>query len=230
MGKTTKNKNEITILKKEFKLVEASKLRVNDDFMLLEPKTKKGKLLKTQIQKAIESGLNDFLKPVYDPSFVNFDPDYKKDDNLTFEPKKEPILRRTFEWWEEVAKSVGGHIATRTEYNAFLGVLIKALFEKKNSEIVWDLVANNKEWLGTFIPGGTSNSFKKVYQTGTTKVCGFDDLANTYKLLKEDDPTGGFLIASGVFTGKKTNYSLSDMGKCYDADYKWYDAVGLILF
>lgn len=54
--------------------------------------------------------------------------------------------------------------------------------------------------------------------TSSREICGFFDLANTYKILAEDDGTDGFWIAGGFFNTYSYNHPLSDLVKNYDKD------------
>ena len=249
---------EIMISQGTVKLIEASKLSMDDEFMQYEPITEKEKLFKKRLQVTIEKGVQDFYLPVYDASF---DSTMK----IVFVAGNKPVLQKTFTWWEKTAKEIGGHIATRSEYIAFLGVIIKLLIaEGKTIAEAWNEICNNSShqqneesdddsstetkkpieyvYEAEYEKGLSPEEKEKIGQkrkgliefirkTGAYKMAGFFDFKNTYKLLKEDeDKSGGFIIASGITGQKGTNFAIADLGKCFDDKYKFYDSVGLVVF
>lgn len=223
-------KLEIMISKKEVVLIEASKLSINDKFMSFDPKTAPETLIepetlfKERLTEVILNEPKDFYRPVFDPSF-------DEEENIVYEEGKRPAIGKSFKWWEEKAKEIGGHIATRSEYIAFLGVLLKNLVEDGMPiPIAWSIICSDS----SETEGSKQSKSPRhlIEDTGTGKLDCFYDLTNTYKLCKEDEyrETGGFLIAGGLLFGDKTNYPISALGKCYEVDYKHQDAVGEIYF
>ncbi len=217
---------EQLISQSKVKLIEVSKLSVDDKALKFEPTTMREAIFKERLENAITNGLNDFYKTVCDPTFID-------EEQISYELGCDPAIGRPFAWWEEQAKKLGGHIATRSEYIAFLGVILKQLVESGlKIETAWNLICDDvKELFDS--TGVKKNAVNVIEKTGSRgEVCGFYDLSNTYKLLKEDDEagTGGFLLGSGKFFGIERNYSLSSLGKCYESNYKFQDAVGLIIF
>ena len=174
-----------------FVLVEASKLSLNDKFMRHVPTTEREEDLKRLLTKAIQKGLKDFYRPKYDPSFN------KDGTGVTFKAGNRPAVGKYYNWWKEVAEKFmpGRHsrLGTKSEYVAFLGVLIKKLVEdcKWSVAEAWHAVCNDSKELGHY-----RNSEDARYKL---EICGFFDLANTYKILAEDedDSIGGFWLAGG---------------------------------
>ena len=224
------SKLEIMISQKKVVLVEASKLSINDKFMSFDPKTAPETLIepetlfKERLTEVILNEPKDFYRPVFDPSF-------DEEENIVYEEGKRPAIGKSFKWWEEKAKEIGGNIATRNEYIAFLGVLLKNLVEDGESiPNAWSIICSLSD---TESDAKQNKSTKHIIEdTGSKKLGMFYDLTNTYKLCKEDEyrETGGFLIAGGLLFGDKTNYPISALGKCYEVDYKHQDAVGEIYF
>ena len=217
---------ESLISQGKLKLIEVSKLSVDDKILSFEPETKQENNLKERLVSAIKMGQKDFYKPYCDPAFTD-------DEEILYDLKKKPATGKPFEWWKEQADRLGGRIMSKSEYIAFLGVLIKSLVEsglKVND--AWNLIANDVKEL--FDSSGVKKTAINVIEdTGSRgDVCGFYDLSNTYKILKEDESygTGGFLIASGKFFGIERNYPVAELGKCYEVNYKFQDAIGAIVF
>jgi len=210
---------DVTVEVDVFVKVEASKLSLTDEFMQYEPITKREKDFKRLLTDAILHGLKDFWRPKYDPSIT------KDDTKICYEAGKVPAVGRSYNWWTKVAKDFyperNSRLATRTEYIAFLGVLIKKLVEKGwNVKTAWDAICNDSKRLGNYI---NSESSKAILETtGQREVCGFYDLANTFKLLAEDDTANYFLLACGCYKNFSDDYPLAD----FYVDYNHWDAIG----
>lgn len=186
-----------------FVKVEASTLSLNDEFMKHEPKTKNERVFKEQVKNAIKSGLNDFYRPKYDPSFN------EDCTSICYALGKKPAVGKSYNWWEKVAKEFNperkSRLGTKTEYIAFLAVLIKELIASgKSVEWAWNAVCNDSKELGHYWNSkGAKHDFET---TGSRDVCGWCDLANTCKILAEDKESGGFWLAGGYcFDGSLSN-------------------------
>ena len=178
-----------------FKRVPASELRLDDAFMKYQPKTNAERNFKELVETAIKNGLKDFWRPVYDPSF---------DDNgrIYYEPGKMPAVGKSYNWWEKNAKAFcperGSRLGTKSEYVAFLAVLIKDLVASgwKVSD-AWNAVCCDSKELGHY---RNSKDAKHAFETtGSRDICGWYDLANSYKILAEDEEAGGFWLAGGCY-------------------------------
>ena len=231
---------EIKITQGTFKRVEVSRLSKSDEFMQYEPVTEKERLFKGRLEAAIEKGLRDFYLPIYDASFDS-------EGKIVFEAGNEPAFLRTFKWWKAAAVEIGGRLATRSEYIAFLGVVLKTLVaEGKDVAEAWNIICNPEkqgeegkenakepvvyvyeEEDENLTPEERNIKFLKkqgllkyIKNTGINEMAGFFDFKNTYKLVLEDEEvgTGGFLIAGGISTGRGTNFAIADLGKCFDDD------------
>ena len=183
-------------LESMFNRVPASKLRLDDAFMKHQPKTNAERNFKELVETAIKNGLKDFWRPVYDPSF---------DDNgrIYYEPGKMPAAGKSYNWWKKKAKAFypewGSRIGTKSEYIAFLAVLMKNLVASgKSVEWAWNAVCNDSKELGHYWNSkGAKNAFET---TGSRYICGWYDLANSFKILEEDEEAGGFWIACGDYS------------------------------
>ena len=169
-----------------FVLVEASKLSLDDEFMKHEPKTEREETFKEQLTEAIKKGVKDFWRPKYDPSFN------EEGTGICYVEGKEPALFEAYDWWKEVARAFcperRSRLGTKSEYVAFLGVLIKKLIESGwKVEEAWSAVCNDSSELGNYINSKISRYDSLFEDTGSREICGFFDLANTTKILAEDD-------------------------------------------
>ena len=191
-----------------FKKVPVSKLRLDDSFMKHQPTTKAEQEFKEMVETVIKGGLKDFWRPVMDPSF---------DDNgrICYEPSKMPAVCKNYNWWAKNAKKFkpewGSRLGTKTEYIAFLAVLIKELVAfGKSIAWAWNAVCNDSMELGHY--WNSKNATQDAFEdTGSREICGFFDLANTAKILAEDEEDGGFWLASGCCNELSSESPLADL-------------------
>ena len=188
-----------------FKKVPASELSINDSFLNYTPRTKREISIMKKIKKVIEVGVSDFWRPVYDPYF-------DANGRICYAPHKAPGVRRSYNWWAKNAKDFwterGSRIGTRSEYIAFLAVLIKELVNSgKSVEWAWDAVCNDSKELGHY--WNSKDAKRHLEETGSREVCGWYDLGNTGKALTVDT-RGGLWIAGGCFgwTGEQRPLAL----------------------
>lgn len=205
-----------------FVLIEASKLSLKDKFLKYEPQTHNQEEFKKDLTSAIKSGLLDFYRPIYDPSI-------DENGNIVFVAGKKPAVGHSYNWWVEAAKKyVSDHkirLGTKNEYVAFLGVLIKKLVIGGWSIAdAWEAVCDDSRMLGHYL--NSQNSKRNFEKTGSREICGFFDLANTFKILAWDDEAGGFWLASGNSYGDSNRYPLADLGLFYNRDFDYFSSVG----
>ncbi len=189
-----------------FYLIESESLSIKDEFMLYVPNTKAEAKVKAFIAEAICKGVKKFYRPIMDPSFTY------NGMNISFVAGNKPAVGKSYNWWYEVTKRYkperNSRLGTRLEYGAFLGVLIKKLVEEgKSIEWAWNAVCNDSRELGHYC--NSDNSGLSFEPTGSRCVCGFYDLANTCKILAEDEETGGFWLVSGYYTCDSKNRPLA---------------------
>lgn len=207
-------------------LIDAENLSVNDKFLQYKSRTVKEKNTKKLILEAINKEVRNFYRPKYDPSFAD-------DDRIQFVAEKAPAVGQSQYWWkltaEKYCPSRNSRLGTRLEYGAFLGVLIKMLVEEgKSVEWAWNAVCNDSSELGHY---WSSENAKHTFElTGSRSICGFFDLANTYKILAEDGKTGEFWIAAGN-CGDEGNISpLACLDSSNNCKRDYFSSVGWIVF
>ena len=72
----------------------------------------------------------------------------------------------------------------------------------------WGRVCNNSASLGHY---WNSDWHKEEFElTGSRDVCGFCDLANTYKLLAVDPVRRGYFVASGYYNNLSNIYPIAN--------------------
>ena len=186
-------------------LIEAEELSINDAFLQYEPRTEREIETKMLILEAIENKVKNFKRPICDPSFTD---DSKTD--ICFKAGNMPAVGKSYNWWANIAKKHNMKLGTRLQYGAFLGVLIKKLIKAGDSvEWAWNAVCNDSKELGHY--GNSKNPKNNFELTGSRCIWGFYDLANTYKILAEDEEAGGFWLAGGCCSNFGNCYPLADL-------------------
>ena len=196
-----------------FVLIEASRLSLDDKFMQYELTSDNQRKFKKLLTEAIESGLSDFWRPKLDPSFN------EERNGLVFEVGKMPAVGKSYNWWKEKARQYlperGSRLGTKTEYVAFLGVLIKKLVASGwPMSKAWEAVCDDSIELGHY--RNSENAKYDFEVTGSREICGSCDLANMCKILAWDEEMGGFWLAGGFYIGSSPYYPLADLGRCTD--------------
>lgn len=207
-----------------FVLIEFENFSLTDEVMKYEPQTVSESKLKNAIIEAKSSGVKDFYKSKYDPSFDS-------NGSISFAKGKVPAVERSYEWWARAAKSYcrehNSRLGSRLEYAAFCGVLIKALVNAGNSvNWAWNAVCNDSIKLGHY--WNSQSDKHKLELTGSRAICSFYDLANTYKILASDDDNG-FYLASGSFNAYSYFSPIADISQSYDYKAEMKHSTGWII-
>ncbi|MBP3284929.1 MAG: hypothetical protein J6M02_05470 [Clostridia bacterium] len=189
-----------------FVLIEASKLSPEDAFLQYEPKTMMQELFKKRLVSAIKRGVKDFYRPRIDPSFT------EDGTGICYKSGRKPAVGKSYNCWVDVAKNFNpdrkSRLGKRSEYVAFLGVLIKTLVAKGWSvDEAWLTVCNDSKKLGHY--RNSKNAKDDFELTGSREIGGFFDLANTYKVLADDEGMGAFWLAGGTFWNISYIYPLA---------------------
>lgn len=217
MNKTTAIENKkvlskIKFLDDVFVLIEASKLREDDEFLNYFPKNDNEQLFKERLIKVIRKGVKDFWKPIYDPSFT-------EDGKIAFLKNAEVATGKSFVYWELFSKKYNpkrrSRLGKRSEYIAFLGVLMKLLFESGwELSKIWDSVCRNSYELGHYWNSNDTNH--KIETTGSREVIVFCDLGNVCKIVSDDDDIcGGLWIVGGNYKYIADCCPISSMAHTY---------------
>lgn len=220
----TKNQNETKekSFDERFPIVKASTLSLKDSFLKHKPQTNQQERLKDSITAGIKAGLKDFRRPAMDPSFDN-------DGNIIYKEWERPAVGKSIRYWNAEAKRFmpkkNSRMGSLLQYDAFLGLLIKYLIEEKGYKVAdaWEAVCDDSRDLGHYC--NSENAKDKFEQTGSRKIWDFYDLANTYKIVTDENSDSGFSLVVGDF-GSRSG-SLSDvtsvkyLGGSYEKSVAW---------
>lgn len=214
------------VSEKDFILIEAEKLSLDDEFMQYDPETYAEKTLKDLIHQAILRKTKNFYCPKYAPTFT------KSFESVCYAPGKVPAMGKNYKWWLEVAKKYNpkcnSRLGTRLEYGALLGVFIKKLIAEGNSiEWAWNAVCNDSKELGDYC---NQESIKRRYElTGSKEVCGFCDLANASKFLADSEDGRLYWVAGGFRQTDGLRYPISALRYSLIGSQSFYDGYGWIV-
>lgn len=209
----------------ELKLVEASKLSLDDKFMQYEPEEGTNEArFKERLTTVIKSGVSDFWRPNFDPSFD------ETGKSICYVAGKRPAVGKSKDWWKEVAKKVRLQEGTKKQYVAFLGCLIKKLVEKGwEVSQAWYAVCSDSKILGHY--WNSEHAKHDFEMTGSREVCEFYDLGNTCKILAEDEEekAGIFWLAGGYCNFYSHYYPLAALAPYRNVDkYRDYSVGWLV--
>ena len=147
------------------------------------------------LKEAIGKSVKGFEVFVNDPSMDN--------GKLQFVPGfKPPAVGYSYNECEELAKENGLRLGTKDEYILFLGWLITGLINEGWSERdAWFAVCTNSKELGHYWDSADAKKDAKNHfePTGSRRIVGKCDLANTRKFLAKDEKAGGFWLAGGIY-------------------------------
>ena len=207
-------------------LIEAENLSVKDKFMKYRPRTRMEVHTKSLIFEAIEANVKNFYRPVMDPTLEN--------GKVVFAAGRKPAVGKSYNYWVDAAKqyapALNSRLGTRLEYGAFLGVLIKQLVKSgKSVRRAWHMVCNNSKKLGYY--NNSKGGKYELEPTCSRNICGFCDLANTYKILSKDYEDGLFYLASGCYKGPGYYHTIAVVrtNPSFNDDLKLRSSVGWIV-
>ena len=209
---------------KMFPIVEASKLSLKDKFLKHEPTSICQKKFKEVLTAGIEAGLKDFRRPAMDPSL--------KDDKIVYEAGLMPATGKSCDWWRENAKNFmperNSRLGTETQYAAFLGILIKYLVKERGYTVsqAWYAVCDDSQNLGHY--WNSKNAKHGIEATGSRMIGLFYDLANTFKILYNDEGSV-FLLAGGGCNHSSNFFPLAYMYSLFDPDNVYSVSVGWLV-
>jgi len=195
--------------------IEASKLSLKDKFMKHRPVGYQQTVLKGELQNVIRNGIKDFYRFRVDPSLSS--------GKICFEAGRMPAVGKSYNWWFENAKAFypqrKSRLGTRSEYIAFLGVLIKALVDEGwRIADAWYAVCDNSKDLGHYRNSENATHYC-LEHTGLREICGFCDLANTRKIFANDEGASRFCLASGSYNCSSYVHPLAEL-LYYDFDHR----------
>lgn len=158
---------------------------------------------KNTLMKAILASVQDFEVFACDPSI-------DENGKLQFVLGFKPAVGYSYNELENLAEENGLRLGTKFEYVLFLGTLINNLIAEGWSEAdAWYSVCVDSKELGHYC--NSADAKHDLELTGSRKIAGKYDLANTYKILAKDEKAGGFWLAGGDYGDCRYNCPLADL-------------------
>ena len=173
---------------------------------------------KNTLKEAISASVQDFEVFACDPSI-------DKKGKLQFVPGFKPAVGYNYNELEALAEKNGLRLGNKFEYVLFLGTLINNLIAEGWSEAdAWYLVCVDSKELGHY---WNSVGAKHVLElTGSRKIAGKYDLANTYKVLAKDAKAGGCWLVGGRYYCSSKEHPLADFNLFCNFNGHHDDGVG----
>ena len=230
-------KNDESRIDDVLTIVEASQLKLSDEFLKYDPNYDDGsfrrskilkKSIKEKLEDMIDRGLDDFYIPRFTPSFKG------TDKELCFLPGTRPAVGASYNEWEKLAKDFcparNSRLGTYEEYVAFIGVLIKRLVRSGRSvEKAWYEVCADSKNLGNYVQKKITGNEHFLESTKRREVCGFYDLANTSKILAWNK-AGYYKVASGDYYCISNLHPIAHSYREKNRELKDYYSVGWMVF
>lgn len=203
-----------------FPVVKASTLSLEDEFLKHEPESDGQTKFKEMLTEAIKSGLSDFRAQRMDATLDEY-------DRIYYQKGKKPEFNKSANWWKKNAKKFmpekESRLGTIKERIAFLGLLIKYLIEERGYIVsdAWKAVCDQSKDLGHY--RDSKDAKNKFEFTGSRQVGDWYDLANTSKIIINDDEASGFSLIGGDFYNYGEDYPLADVNSIYGSfvDYSY---------
>ena len=198
--------------------VEGSDSQIYFDMLKYAPASETEKKFLEFLKEAVDAGVKTFKVPVCDPSI-------DENGSLQFVAGCKPAVGYSYNELKELAIKNGVQLGSKDQYVLFLATIIHRLVEEGWSKAdAFFAVCTDSTQLGHYW-----NSEKARHDfdvTGSRKIAGKCDLANTYKILKNDEKAGGFWVAGGVYNDNGSNDPLADLNLNNDYDFRYIGSVG----
>ncbi len=198
--------------------VEGSDSQIYFDMLKYAPASETEKEFLEFLKEAVDAGVKTFKVPVCDPSI-------DENGSLQFVAGCKPAVGYSYNELKEIAIKNGVQLGSKKQYVIFLATIIHRLVEEGWSKAdAFFAVCTDSTQLGHYWNSEKARHDFEV--TGSRKIAGKCDLANTYKILKNDEKAGGFWVASGDynFDGNLSPLANLDLDDDYDGHY--YNSVG----
>lgn len=173
--------------------VEGSDSQVYFDMLKYAPASETEKEFLEFLKEAVDAGVKTFKVPVCDPSI-------DENGSLQFIAGCKPAVGYSYNELKEIAIKNGIQLGSKNQYVLFLATIIHRLVEEGWSKAdAFFAVCTDSTQLGHYWNSEKARHDFEV--TGSRKIAGKCDLANTYKILRNDERAGGFWVASGSCNG-----------------------------
>ena len=198
--------------------VEGSDSQIYFDMLKYAPASETEKEFLEFLKEAVDAGVKTFKVPVCDPSI-------DENGSLQFVAGCKPAVGYSYNELKEIAIKNGVQLGSKNQYVLFLATIIHRLVEEGWSKAdAFFAVCTDSTQLGHYWNSEKARHYFEV--TGSRKIAGKCDLANTYKILRNDEKTGGFWVASGCYDDNGDDYPLAGRVLNYDYDYRCCNSVG----
>ena len=202
----------ITELTAEFETitVEGSDSQIYFDMLKYTPTSENEEKFLKFLKKAVYAGVKKFKVPVCDPSI-------DENGSLQFVAGCKPAVGYSYNELKEIAIKNGVQLGSKNQYVLFLATIIHRLVEEGWSKAdAFFAVCTDSTQLGHYWNSEKARHDFEV--TGSRKIAGKCDLANTYKILKNDEKAGGFWFAGGGYYGDGGDDPLAYLNLCCNYD------------
>ena len=190
--------------------VEGSDSQIYFDMLKYAPASETEKEFLEFLNEAVDAGVKTFKVPVCDPSI-------DENGSLQFVAGCKPAVGYSYNELKEIAIKNGVQLGSKNQYVIFLATIIHRLVEEGWSKAdAFFAVCTDSTQLGHY---WTSEKARHDFEvTGSRKIAGKCDLANTYKILKNDEKAGGFWFAGGGHYGDGGDDPLAYLNLCCNYD------------
>lgn len=198
--------------------VEGSDSQIYFEMLKYTPANETEKEFLEFLEEAVNAGVKAFKVPVCDPSIA-------EDGSLQFVAGCKPAVGYSYNEMKELAIKNGVQMGSKNQYILFLATIIHRLVEEgwSKAKAIYAICRNSTE------VGHYYNSKKAKHDlevTGSRKIAGKCDLANTYKYLAEDEKAGGFWLAGGSYGDNGSDIPLAYFDLDDLCDNRYDDSVG----
>ena len=198
--------------------VEGSDSRIYFDMLKYTPASENEKKFLEFLKEAVDAGVKTFKVPMCDPSI---------DENgfLQFAASCKPAVDYSYNGLKELANENGVQLGSKNQYVLFLATMIHRFVEEGWSKAdAFYAVCTDSTEVGHYWDSEKARYGFEV--TGSRKIAGKCDLANTYKILAKDESTGGFWVAGGSCSSSDSNKALANLDLCVSYGIHYCDCVG----
>jgi hypothetical protein len=198
--------------------VEGSDSQIYSDMLKYTPASETEKEFLEFLKEAVDAGVKAFKVPVCDPSIA-------EDGSLQFVEGCKPAVGYSYSELKELAIKNGVQLGSKNQYVLFLATIIHRCQEEgwTKANAIYAVCTDSTE------VGNYWNSKKAKYNfevTGSRKIAGKCDLANTYKTLAKDEKAGGFWLAGGDYHHLGNIHPLAGLSLKNGYDDHSYNSVG----
>lgn len=198
--------------------VEGSDSQIYFDMLKYAPASETEKKFLEFLKEAVDAGVKTFKVPVCDPSI-------DENGSLQFVAGCKPAVGYSYNELKELAIKNGVQLGSKNQYVLFLATIIHRLVEEGWSKAdAFYAVCTDSTQLGHYWNSEKARHDFEV--TGSRKIAGKCDLANTCKILRNDEKAGGFWVASGFYGLDGFNIPLADLSLHLYYDGRYGDSAG----